>query len=86
MPTGAGGKLKGKKKDFADAPDLKTELRPKIDRLSERLLAAYAALLPQLAEPAARERFALRAEQILSGEGIDASMRATALGDWVSAR
>ena len=68
-------------KDFKDAPDLKTELRPKIDRLSEQLLAAFAAVLPQLAEPAARGRISHRAEQILTGEGIDAGVRATALAD-----
>lgn len=67
---------------FANALDLQTELRPKIDRLSEQLLAAYAELRPQLAEFGERERFARRAEQILAGEGIDERVRAKALGKW----
>ncbi|HUY87891.1 MAG TPA: gamma subclass chorismate mutase AroQ [Pirellulales bacterium] len=66
---------------FADAPDLQAELRPKIDRLSEQLLATYAKLLPQLAEPSAREQFKDRAAKILSGDGIDERVREQAL-DW----
>jgi chorismate mutase len=60
---------------FADAPDLQTELRPKIDRLSERLLEAYAEFVPQLAEPGARERLERRAQRMLVGEGIDEQVR-----------
>lgn len=66
---------------FADAPDLQTELRPKIDRLSRQLLSAYAEVLPQLAEPSARERFERRAERVLVGEGIDERVREQAL-EW----
>jgi chorismate mutase len=69
---------------FADAPDLQTELRPKIDRLSEQLLAAYAEFLPKLAEPGAQERFERRAERILVGEGIDEKVRTRALADWAA--
>jgi chorismate mutase len=69
---------------FADAPDLQTQLRPKIDRLSERLLAAYAEFLPRLAEPGARERFERRAELRLIGEGIDEQVREQAL-QWLAA-
>lgn len=69
---------------FADAPDLQTELRPKIDRLSQRLLEAYAEFVPQLAEPVARERFERRAKLNLVGEGIDENVRTCALADWAA--
>ncbi len=39
-------------KPFDDVPDLKRELRPRIDRASEQLLAAFAALREPLADPA----------------------------------
>lgn len=69
---------------FADAPDLQTELRPKIDRLSQRLLEAYAEFLPRLAEPDARERFERRAEWKLVDDGIDEQVRTRALADWAA--
>ena len=69
---------------FADAPDLQTELRPKIDRLSEQLLAAHAEFLPRLDKPGARQRFQRRAAELLTGDGIDERVREQAL-EWTAA-
>ena len=49
---------------FADAPDLQTELRPKIDHLSEQLLEAYAEFLRAIRQsPCTGEQFERRSER-----------------------
>ena len=60
---------------FADAPDLATELRPRIDRLNARLIAALAGVRPGTAAAVRRA-----AGRVLVGPGITPAVRATAIG------
>ena len=62
-------------KPFDDVPDLKRELRPRIDRASEQLLAAFAALREPLADPARCRLVRDRAERALQEEGFDQAVR-----------
>src|SRR5262249_9005402 len=71
---------------FPDAPDLATQLRPKIDALSGELLTALAAIQPQFKEPEAPELTRRKSAELLSGEGINDEIRATALGPLVQDR
>lgn len=61
---------------FADVPDLIAELRPKIDRLNQSLLAALAAAQPCLDSEEGHEF--LRQERILTGDGITVRIGALA--------
>jgi len=70
---------------FKDVADLQTGLRPKIDRASEQLLSAYAALRERLKEPAFRTFVQARAEEVLKKAGIDSAVRAAALEGWLDA-
>jgi chorismate mutase len=66
-----------KRGPFADAPDLKRDLRPRIDALNSKLLTALAKARPVLrsAEPIVR-RLAVKA---LEGEGITPEVRDSAV-------
>jgi chorismate mutase len=63
---------------FADAPDL-ADLRRRIDRLNQDLLAALAEVRPFLQEEAGREAVPGWARQWIVGEGIDDDVRAVAV-------
>ncbi len=68
---------------FSDVPGLQSELRPKIDRASEELLSAYAALRERLAEAEFRELVRDRAEHVLKEAGIETPVRVAALQGWL---
>jgi chorismate mutase len=66
----------------SDAPalDLATVLRPRIDALNRDLLAALARAEPRLhSDDGAGARILIRADALLSGDGIDAEVRAAAI-------
>lgn len=69
--------------EFADAPDLVTELRPRITQISDDLLDALSAVESQRDEAAFRRQVASRAAQIVVGESVTESIRATAIGPLV---
>jgi chorismate mutase len=71
------------RKPFDDVPDLKRELRPRIDRASEQLLSAFAALREPLADPARRRLVRDRAERALREAGLNEEVRAAALQGWL---
>ncbi len=63
-----------------EAPDLTGVLRPRIDRLNRDLLTALSQALPRLRSgDGARDQFRVRAEKILTGDGIDSVVRSTAI-------
>ena len=64
---------------FADVPDLATELRPRIDALSDDLLTALATVRPFLDDAATRNLVQQRAAVILTGDGITDGIRAAAI-------
>jgi chorismate mutase len=66
--------------EFADAPDLVTELRPRITQISDDLLDALSAVESQRDDTAFRRQVASRAAQIVVGESVTESIRATAIG------
>ncbi len=68
---------------FSDAADLQTELRPRIDRISEQLLEAYAKLRPKLSESVARESLRRQAERAFREAGFDDQIQAAALRGWL---
>jgi chorismate mutase len=68
---------------FSDAADLQTELRPRIDRVSEQLLEAYAKLYHELSQSVARESLRRQAEQAFREAGIDDKIQAAALRGWL---
>jgi chorismate mutase len=68
------------------APDLAGALRPRIDALNRELLDALARAKPDLLERNGPERLRERAGQILVGEGVDATVRATAIGPLLAVR
>jgi chorismate mutase-like protein len=72
-----------KREPFVDAPDLKRDLRPRIDALNSKLLTALAKARPVLrsAEPIVR-RLAVKA---LEGEGITPEVRDSAVRPLTSA-
>jgi chorismate mutase len=68
---------------FSDAADLQTELRPRIDRISEKLLEAYAKLRHELSKSGARESLRRQAERALREAGFNDKIQATALRGWL---
>ena len=60
---------------FADAPDLATELRPRIDELNTALIAALSRVSTDTATD-----FRRRADRVMVGPGITSAVRATAIG------
>lgn len=71
------------RKPFEDVPDLNRELRPQIDRASEELLSAFAALRERLADPALRKLIRDRADRALREAGLDESVRTAATQGWL---
>ena len=64
----------------APAPDLATDLRPRIDGLNRDLLAALSRAVPRLRrDKGAGARILIRADTLLSGDGIDAAARVAAI-------
>ncbi|HET6881972.1 MAG TPA: gamma subclass chorismate mutase AroQ [Pirellulales bacterium] len=63
---------------FPDARDLKTELRPVIDDVSDQLLSQLAKL-PTPGSEAAKSKIEDQADAVLHGDGIDDAVRAAAL-------
>ncbi len=59
--------------------DLQKDLRPKLDQVSQELLAALAKLQPHLTNPAVQQRLRDRAAALLAGEGITDAVRTKAL-------
>jgi chorismate mutase len=68
-----------KQGSFDYVPDLKTELRPRIDQLTPALLSALARARPYLQEEEGRRYLREQAETMLIGEGIDDTVRRRAL-------
>jgi chorismate mutase len=62
-----------------DPPDLVGVLRPRIDALNRDLLAALADARPLLLDRDSAARLRSRADQLLVGEGIDATVRTTVM-------
>jgi serine protease Do len=65
--------------ELKNVRDLQKDLRPKLDQLSQELLAAFAKLQPHLANPAVQQRLRDRAAAVLAGEGITDAIRTRAL-------
>jgi chorismate mutase len=64
----------------AKAPDLAGVLRPRIDALNRDLLEALSQAVPRLhRDDGAAARIRSRADDLLSGDGIDAEVRAAAI-------
>lgn len=63
---------------FQHVPDLATEIRPKLDALTPRLLRELAAAWPALADPSQRERIAA-AMQRMPGAGVHAAAASMAV-------
>ncbi len=62
------------------SPDLATVLMPRIDALNRDLLAALSRAVPSLhSDAGAGARILIRADALLSGDGIDAPVRAAAI-------
>ena len=64
---------------FADVPDLTSQLRPRIDQLSQELLAALARVQALPHNDFFRNQLRWRAEEIFCGEGITEAIRQAAL-------
>ncbi len=64
---------------FADVRDLSTDLRPRIDELSDQLLKQLAELPHNADEGPAKVGVERRAETLLVGEGIDDTVRSAAI-------
>jgi chorismate mutase len=69
-----------------EPPDLAGVLRPRIDGLNRDLLNALAEAKARLLDSDASARLRNRADQLLVGEGIDTTVRATAIGPLISFR
>jgi chorismate mutase len=63
---------------FQHVPDLATEIRPKLDALTPRLLRELAAAWPALADPSQHERIAV-AMQRMPGAGVHAAAASVAV-------
>lgn len=61
---------------FPDAPNLKTVLRPKIDKVSRELLMQWGRAQPLLARPEVRQVIRARSAEIMSSITDKARMRA----------
>jgi chorismate mutase len=69
-----------------EAPDLAGVLRPRIDALNRDLLAALAQAMPRLqGDRGATARIRGRADELLTGDGIDDAVRAAAIRPLLSA-
>jgi chorismate mutase len=66
------------------APDLAGVLRPRIDALNRELLAALTKAKSHLLDRNGPERLRERANVILVGEGVDATVRTAAIGPLLS--
>lgn len=64
---------------FADAPDLKRDLRPKIDALGDDLIAALAKARPWLKAKPIPVDVKARARKLVTGDGIDDRVRDKAI-------
>jgi serine protease Do len=64
---------------FPNVPDLKTNLRPQIDAVSQDMLAPLATLQAHLANPVVQKQLREGAETALTGAWITASVRESAL-------
>lgn len=64
---------------FSDARDLKTELRPKLDKLSARMLGQLARMATTTDDIENRATISRRAKSLISGDGIDEEMRRVAI-------
>jgi chorismate mutase len=60
---------------FDDARDLNTELRPVLDNSSDQMLAQLADLSPALDGEQDKASIALRADELVRGDGIDDAVR-----------
>jgi serine protease Do len=67
------------KVELKNVPDLQKDLRPKLDQVSQDLLATFAQLQPHLANPAVQQRLRDRAAALLAGDGITDAVRNRAL-------
>lgn len=67
------------KTEPTNVPDLQKDLRPKLDQVSQNLLAELAKLQPQLGNPAVQQRLRDRAAAVLTGDGISDAVRNRAL-------
>lgn len=72
-------RFKQDKIELKNALDLQKDLRPKLDQVSQDLLAELAKLRPHLADPVVQKRLRERAATVLSGEGINDAIRNRAL-------
>ena len=63
---------------FADAPDLPTVTRPRLDALTPRLLRELAMAWPALSDPAQQRRLAASAQHLQVGAEISATAAAMA--------
>lgn len=64
---------------FNNVRDLNTELRPLIDDLSDRMLAQLAKVAPVIDDEQMKASLAQRADELVRGEGIDGTVRSTAI-------
>lgn len=64
---------------FEDVRDLSTDLRPRIDELSDRLLKQLAELPRTLGKDSSGSHVEQRAAVLLVGDGIDDAVRAAAI-------
>jgi chorismate mutase len=64
---------------FSEVRDLKTDLRPRIDELSDRLFRQLAKFPPMVAGDRGKARLAQRAGGLLRGDGIGDDVRKAAL-------
>jgi serine protease Do len=67
------------KVELKNVPDLQKDLRPKLDQVSQDLLATFAQLQPHLSNPAVQQRLRDRASALLAGDGITEAVRNRAL-------
>ena len=68
---------------FDDAPDLVTELRPRITQISDELLDALAAVEGHRNDVVFQRAVESRATDLIGGEGVTATIRATVIGSLV---
>ncbi len=64
---------------FSDVRDLATDLRPRIDELSDRMLAQLAKVAPMIGDEQARTKAVQRADAVVRGNGIDDDVRAVVI-------
>jgi chorismate mutase-like protein len=77
---------KDDKVSFTDVPDLKTTLRPKMDRITMELLQAFARAQPFLRETDVHQLVRQRSAQVIQGDAVSEMVRNQALEGWLLPR